>query len=195
MPCLQRGRPARHSRGVSCSMGESQPAVSVTRTSAKLGLSFRGSAASSIGPSWVRPVPVQRLPFPAASFGFSLFAVVRRVSRLRHSSLRVTCLLEAQPSINCPRMRTRRRLSCDFVPYSARQKQASVSPGDSKPRHCPSSRFLTFSTSYSACNPSQLVSSGLRSWGSTESGSSPRPFDRGRADRARASSSRLSPIP
>jgi hypothetical protein len=49
----------------------------------------------SIGPSWVRPVPVRRLPFPAASFGFSLSAVVRRFSRLRHSSLRLTCLLEA----------------------------------------------------------------------------------------------------
>jgi hypothetical protein len=70
----------------------------------------------SIGPSWVRPFPVRRLPFPGASFGSSLSAVVRRVSRLRHSSLRVTCLLEALPPFNYPRMRTRRCLSCDFFP-------------------------------------------------------------------------------
>jgi len=149
----------------------------------------------SIGPSWVRPNPVRRSPFPAASFGFSLSAVVRRFSRLRHSSLRVTCLLEALPPFNCPRMRTRRRLSYDFFPYSARQKQASVSPGASNLRHCPSSGFLTLSTSYSACNPGQLVSSGLRSWGSTGSDRSPQPFGHGRANRARASSPKLSPIP
>jgi len=135
----------------------------------------------SIGPSWVRPFPVRRSQFPAASFGFSLSAVLRRVSRLRHSSRRVTCLLEAQPSFNYPRMRTRRCLSCDFVPYSARQKQASVYPGDSNLRHCPSSGSLTLSTSYSACNPGQLISSGLRSWGSTGSSRSPRPFGRSRA--------------
>jgi hypothetical protein len=135
----------------------------------------------SIGPSWVRPFPVRRLPFPGASFGSSLFTVMRRVSRLRYSSLRVTCLLEAQPSFNYPRMRTRRCLSCDFVPYSAPQKQASVLPGDSNLRHCPSSGFLTLSTSYSACNPGQLVSSGLRSWGSTGSSRSHQPFDQCRA--------------
>ena len=176
-------------------MGESQPAVSVTRTSAKLGLSFRGSAASSIGPSWVRPFPVQRLPFPAASFGFSLFAVVRRFSHQRHSSPRLTCLLEALPPINRPRMRTREHLSCDFVPYSAQQKQASVSPGDSNLRHCPSSGFLTLSTSCSACNPGQFVSPGLRSWGSTKSVYSPPSFDKGRVRRAWVSSPKLSPFP
>jgi len=176
-------------------MGESQSAVSVTRTSAKLGLPFRGSATNSIGPSWVRPIPVQRLPFPAASFGFSLSAVVRGLSHPRHSSLRLTCLLEALPPINRPRMRTREHLSCDFVPYSAQQKQASVSPGDSNLRHCPSSGFLTLSTSYSACNPDQLVSSGLRSWGSTGSVYSPSPFGHGRVRRFRVSSSKLSPFP
>jgi hypothetical protein len=136
-----------------------------------------------IGPSWVRPVPVRRLPFPAASFGFSLSAVVRRFSHPRHSSLRLTCLLEAQPSICRSRMRTRKHLSCGFVPYSAQKKQASVYPGDSKLRHCPSSGFLTLLTSYSACNPGQLVSSGLRSWGSIRSGCSLPSFDKGRANR------------
>jgi len=152
---------------------------------------FRGE---SIGPSWVQPFPVRRLPFPGASFGFSLFTVMRRVSRLRYSSLRVTCLLEAQPPFNYPRMRTRRCLSCDFVPYSARQKQASVSPGDSNLRHCPTSGFLTLSPSYSACNPGRFISPGLRSWGSTESVYSPPPFSKGRVGRFRVSSSKLSPV-
>jgi hypothetical protein len=148
----------------------------------------------SIEPSWVQLIPVRRLPFPGASFRFSLSVVVRRFSRLRHSTLRLTCLLEAQPPINWPRMRTRSRLSYDFFPYSARQKQASVSPGDSNLRHCPSSGFLTLSTSYSACNPDQFVSPGLRSWGSTESVDSPPPFSRGRVRRFRVSSSKLSPV-
>jgi len=149
----------------------------------------------SIGPSWVQPIPVQRLPFPAASFGFSLSAVVRELSHPRHSSLRLSCLLEALPPINWPRMRTRSRLSYDFLPYSARQKQASVYPGDSNLRHRPSSGFRTPSTSYSACNPGQLVSSALRSWGSTGSAHSPPPFGRGRVRRFRLSSSKLSPLP
>jgi len=149
----------------------------------------------SIGPLWVRPIPVRRLPFPAASFGFSLSAVVRELSHTRHSSLRLSCLLEALPPINWPRMRTRSRLSYDFFPYSARQKQASVFPGDSNLRHNPSSGFLTLSTSYSACNPGQLVSSGLRSWGSTGSAYSLQPFDQSRVMRVRVSSSKPSPSP
>jgi hypothetical protein len=149
----------------------------------------------SIGSSWVQPSTVRRLPFPVASFRDSLFAVVRRFSRLRHSSLRLTCLLEALPPINRPRMRTREHLSYGFVPYSAQQKQASVSPGASNLRHCPSLGFLTLSTSCSACNPDQFVSPGLRSWGSTKSVYSPPSFDRGRVRRAWVSSPKLSPFP
>jgi len=149
----------------------------------------------SIGSSWVQPSTVRRSPFPVASFRDSLSAVVRRFSRPRHSSLRLTCLLEALPPINRPRMRTREHLSYGFVPYSAQQKQASVSPGASNLRHCPSSGFLTLSTSCSACNPDQFVSPGLRSWGSTKSVYSPPSFDEGRVRRAWVSSPKLSPFP
>jgi len=175
-------------------MADSQSAVSAIRASARTWDAvqrFRDEFDRVfVGPT----LPVRRLPFPGASFRLSLSVVVRRVSRLRHSSLRLTCLLEALPSINWPRMRTRGRLSCDFVPYSARQKQASVSPGDSNLRHCPSSGFLTLSTSCSACNPGQLVSSGLRSWGSTGSAYSPPPFGGGRVKRAWVSSPKRSPF-
>ena len=50
------------------------------------------------------------------------------------------------------------------------------------PRHHPPSGFLTPSTACFARNPAELVSSPLRSWGSTESGSSLAPFGAGRAD-------------
>ena len=49
-------------------------------------------------------------------------------------------------------------------------------------RHHPSSGFLTPSTVCFARNPARLVSSPLRSWGSTESGSSFAPFGVNRAD-------------
>jgi hypothetical protein len=52
-----------------------------------------------LGPSWVRPIPVRCLPFPGASFGFSVSVVVPKLSHPGHSSLRLTYLLEVLPPV------------------------------------------------------------------------------------------------
>ena len=150
----------------------------------ELGLSFRGSAADSIEAYWVCLIPVRPSRFPAGPFGFSRSAVAPLVfRRAGNSSLRVTCLLEAT-SNRQPHPDAQSRCTSHEVlrPYSAPQKQVPVCPGDfPHRRHRPSSAFRTPSTAYFTCNPARLVSSALRSWGSTESAHSLQPFGQCRA--------------
>ena len=86
-----KSRAARFSRGVGRRLVESGSAGFPTRASSRLGLSFRGSAAKSIGASWFGPVPVRPSWFPTGPFGFSRSAVAPLVfRRAGNSSLRVT---------------------------------------------------------------------------------------------------------
>jgi hypothetical protein len=148
----------------------------------------------SIGPSLgPGPPPFDLCRFRQGPSGLS-FHRHQQVSPHWHSSHRVVLLLEAyKPSVNRSPMRTGLHLSWGSIPFSARQKQASVSPGESNLRHRPSSRFLTALTSCSARNHASLVSCRLRSWGSTGPRTLAPTFRPRQGVCARVSSSRLSP--
>jgi hypothetical protein len=138
----------------------------------------------AIGPSWVQPLPVRRLLFPAASFGFSyrtvLLVVFTPPAILSSGSPppRSHSIRQLHPNAHIQVL-----LSCGLVPYNARQKQAPVFPGGFQPP-APSVRRVSHPLDvllrlqpWRACfiPPASL---GL----SPDLVCSPRPFDRSRAD-------------
>jgi hypothetical protein len=92
----------RCSRGVSCWVMVFAVCRTAFQASARFESRSEVSSDSAIGPSWVQPLPVRRLPFPAAPFGFSRRSVCRWVSRHRSSSRQVLRLLEAVHSSTAP---------------------------------------------------------------------------------------------